>query len=207
QKYALEDSLLRHFPKEIKQTMEQIAGYKQDAELYSRHKRADFQGMTLRGVHYSDKKDAGTALIDACKVMMSPEPKEIGTYLGFKLLLSYDSFANNFRLSLKGALSHTIILGGDIHGNIQRIDNTLEALPKWLTNYEKALSDVQHQIENAKAELAKPFAQEDELREKLARLTELDVLLNMDKKENETLDTVPDNDAVGNERNRDDYER
>ena len=207
QKYALEDSLLRHFPKEVKKTMEQIAGYKRDAEHFSQHKGADFQGMTLRGVHYADKKDAGTALIEACKVMMSPEPKEIGTYLGFSLLLSYDSFTNNFRLSLKGALSHTIILGGDIHGNIQRIDNTLEALPKWLANYEKALSDVQRQIENAKAELAKPFVQEDELREKLARLTELDVILNMDKKQNETIDTEPENEVAGIERNRDEYER
>ncbi|HMM30861.1 MAG TPA: DEAD/DEAH box helicase family protein, partial [Clostridia bacterium] len=207
QKYALEDSLLRHFPKEIKQTMEQIAGYKRDAEHYSLHRSADFQGMTLRGVHYSDKKDAGTALIEACKVMMSPEPKEIGTYLGFKLLLSYDTFTNNFRLSLKGVLSHTINLGGDIHGNIQRIDNTLELLPKWLVNYEKALSDVQQQIENAKVELAKPFAQEDELREKLARLTELDVLLNMDKNQSETLDAVPDNDDIGINHTRGDYER
>jgi hypothetical protein len=206
QKYALEDSLLKHFPKEIKLTEERIEGYRQDMARYEQYKTDDFPGMTLRGVHYSEKKDAGAAIIEACKAQIMPEAREIGNYRGFVLLLSYDLTMKTFRLTLKGALSHSLILGDDIHSNIQRIDNVLESLPKWVITCEKALVDLQEQIANAKAEIDKPFAQEDELQTKTARLAELDALLNMDKKQSEELDAEPDNDQTL-ERNRDDYTR
>ncbi len=203
QKYALEDSLIKHFPKEIRIAEEQIAGYKQDMALYEQHKAEDFPGMTLCGISYAEKKDAGAALIETCKVQASPEPKEIGSYRGFALLLSYNTFGKAFRLALKGALSHTIDLSSDIHGNIQRMNNALEALPARLSVCEKALADLKQQMENSKTEIAKPFAQEEELKTKAARLAELDSLLNMDKKQNEALDVEPDNDAIEIERKRD----
>lgn len=203
QKYALEDSLIKHFPREIKLTEERIAGYRQDTALYAQHKAADFPGMMLCGIHYAEKKDAGAALIETCKAQTSPEPKEIGSYRGFALLLSYDTFGKAFRLTLKGDLSHTIDLGSDIYGNVQRMDNALEALTTRLSACEKALSDLRQQMENAKAEIAKPFAQEEELNEKAARLAALDALLNMDKRENEALDIEPESDAIEMERKRD----
>ena len=188
----MEDSLLKHYPKEIRLTQERIKGYQADIELYERHKSEAFPGMLLCGTNYTEKKDAGTAILEACKAMTSPEAKEIGTYRGFALLLSYDTFAKVFRMTLRGELSHTIELGSDIHGNIQRMENTLEAFPMRLSACEKALDTLKEQMENAKNEVEKSFAQEQELAEKTARLAELDALLNIDKRENDVLDAEPE---------------
>jgi len=155
----------------------------------------------LCDVTYAEKKDAGAALIETCKAQTSPELKEVGSFRGFTLMLSYDTFGKTFKLTLKGALSHTIDLGSDIYGNIQRMENVFEAFPAWLNACEQALANIHTQIENAKAEAEKPFAQEDELRTKSARLAELDSMLNMDKRENDTLDTVPEQEE-GKERMR-----
>ena len=119
----LEDSLLKHYPREIRLTQERINGYEMDIALYGRHKSEDFPGMLLYGTHYEEKKEAGTAILEACKAMTSPEPKEVGSYRGFTLLLSYDIIAKVFRMTLRGELSHTVELGSDVHGNIQRIEN------------------------------------------------------------------------------------
>jgi len=192
QKYAMEDKLLKHFPREVKRTEECIAGYKADIALHKQHKTEDFPGMVLCGVNYAEKKDAGIALIETCKAQTSPEPREVGSYRGFTLLLSYDTFGKTFQLTLKGTLSHTIDLGSDIHGNIQRMENVLEVFPARLNACEQALANLHIQIENAKAEMEKPFTQEDELKIKSARLAELDSMLNMDKRENDTLDAVPE---------------
>ena len=192
QKYAMEDKLLKHFPREVKRTEERIAGYKADIALYKQHKTEDFPGMVLCGANYAEKKDAGIALIETCKAQTSPEPREVGSYRGFILLLSYDTFGKIFQLTLKGMLSHTIELGSDIHGNIQRMENVLEMFPARLNACEQALANLHIQIENAKAEMEKPFTQEDELKIKSARLAELDSMLNMDKRENDTLDAVPE---------------
>lgn len=133
QKYMLEDSLLKHYPKEIRLTQERIKGYKMDIALYERHKSEDFPGMLLYGTHYAEKKEAGTAILEACKAMISPEPKEVGSYRGFTLLLSYDIVAKVFRMTLRGELSHTVEFGSDIHGNIQRMCGiTTLTLTMWL---------------------------------------------------------------------------
>ena len=192
QKYAMEDKLLKHFPREVKRTEERIAGYKADIALYKQHKTEDFPGMGLCGVNYAEKKDAGIVLIETCKAQTSPEPREVGSYRGFPLLLSYDTFGKTFQLTLKGTLSHTIDLGSDIHGNIQRMENMFEAFPVRLSACEKALDTIKEQMQNAKAEAEKPFAQEQELAEKTARLAELDALLNIDKRENDVLDAEPE---------------
>ena len=192
QKYALEDSLLKHYPKEIRLTQERIKGYQADIALYQRHKTEEFPGMVLCGISYAEKKDAGAAIIEICKAQTSPEAKEIGSYRGFALLLSFDTMSKVFRMTLRGCLSHTIELGSDIHGNIQRMENILEAFPVRLSACEKVLDTLKAQMENAKAEVEKPFAQEQELAEKTARLAELDALLNIDKRENDVLDAEPE---------------
>ena len=196
QKYMLEDSLLKHYPKEIRLTQERIKGYEMDIALYERHKSEDFPGMLLYGTHYAEKKEAGTAILEACKAMTSPEPKKVGSYRGFSLLLSYDIVAKVFRMTLRGELSHTVELGSDIHGNIQRMENVLESLPSRLSACEKALATLKEQMENAKAEVEKPFEQEQELSEKAARLAELNALLNMDKRENAALDAEPEHTEI-----------
>ena len=192
QKYALEDSLLKHYPKEIRLTQERIKGYQADIALYQRHKTEEFPGMVLCGISYAEKKDAGAAIIEICKAQTSPEAKEIGSYRGFALLLSFDTMSKVFRMTLRGSLSHTIELGSDIHGNIQRMENILEAFPVRLSACEKVLVTLKEQMENAKSEVEKPFAQEQELSEKTARLAELDALLNIDKRENDVLDAEPE---------------
>ena len=196
QKYMLEDSLLKHYPKEIRLTQERIKGYAMDIALYERHKSENFPGMLLYGTHYAEKKEAGTAILEACKAMTSPEPKEVGGYREFTLLLSYDIVAKVFRMTLRGELSHTVELGSDIHGNIQRMENVLESLPSRLSACEKALATLKEQMDNAKAEVKKPFEQEHELSEKAARLAELDALLNMDKRENAALDAEPEHTEI-----------
>ena len=192
QKYMLEDSLLKHYPQEIRLTQERINGYEADIALYGRHKSEDFPGMLLYGTHYEEKKEAGTAILEACKAMTSPEPKEVGSYRGFTLFLSYDIVAKVFRMTLRGELSHIVELGSDVHGNIQRMENMLESLPSRLSACEKALATLKEQMANAKAEVEKPFEQEQELSEKAARLAQLDALLNMDKRENAALDAEPE---------------
>ena len=181
----LEDSLLKHYPKEIRLTQERINGYEADIALYERYKSEDFPGMLLYGTHYAEKKEAGTAILEACKAMTSPEPKEVGSYRGFTLLLSYDIVAKVFRMTLRGELSHTVELGSDIHGNIQRMENMLESLPSRLSACEKALATLKEQME-----------QEQELSEKAARLAELNALLNMDKRENAALDAEPEHTEI-----------
>ena len=208
QKYAMEDRLLKYFPREVKLTEERIAGFKADMSLYEQHKTEDFPGMVLNGVNYAEKKDAGAALIETCKAQTSPELKEVGSFRGFTLMLSYDTFGKTFKLTLKGALSHTIDLGSDIHGNIQRMENAFDMFPTRLNACEQALANLQTQIENAKAEVEKPFAQEDELRTKMARLAELDAMLNMDKRENDTLDATPEQEEERTKRRSEpEYER
>lgn len=208
QKYAMEDRLLKYFPREVKLTEERIAGFKADMSLYEQHKTEDFPGMVLNGVNYTEKKDTGAALIETCKAQTSPELKEVGSFRGFTLMLSYDTFGKTFKLTLKGALSHTIDLGSDIHGNIQRMENAFDMFPTRLNACEQALANLQTQIENAKAEVEKPFAQEDELRTKTARLAELDAMLNMDKRENDTLDAAPEQEEERTKRRSEpEYER
>ena len=188
QKYALEDSLLKHYPKQIRTTQDYIEGYRKDIELYEQHKTKDFPGMVLCGITYSEKKDAGNAIIETCKAQASPEPREVGSYRGFTLLLHFDKCAQAFRMTLKGSLSHIVELGSDIYGNIQRMDNTLEGLTTREKACERVLVSLKEQRSNAELEVQKPFAQEKELSEKTARLAELDALLNIDKRDDTVID-------------------
>jgi len=194
QKYALEDKILKEYPQEIKRQNERITGYKTDAETAAKHPadKDHFPPMKIGGIFYAEKAEAGKAIIEACKGMTSPDPVALGEYRGFQMILSFDSFTKEYRVTLSGALSHTVALGSDIHGNITRLDNALERFAESLQSCETRLEEAKTQLEAAKGEVDRPFPQEQEYTEKAARLKELNILLNMDEKNHEILDAEPD---------------
>ncbi len=195
QRYAMEDNLHKYFPSQIRQIEERICGYEQDIARLDKFALGDdqkFLPMTIGGIQYVEKEFAGKALLDACKAKTSPEPAAIGEYRGFTMVLSFDTFSKAFQLTLKNVLSHSITLGSDVYGNISRIDNSLSGLPEKLEICKRGLEDLLRQVEEGKLEVEKPFAQEQELLEKAARLAELDALLNMEKCSSEMLDGEPE---------------
>lgn len=195
QRYAMEDNLYRYFPSQIRQTEERISGYEQDIARLKEPTPEDgkkFMFMMIGGIWYDEKEFAGKALLEACKAKTSPDPAEIGEYRGFKLNLSFDTFNKAFQLTMKNALSYSIILGSDVYGNILRIDNALSEIPQEMEQCKRQLEDLNRQVDEARLEVDKPFAQEQELKEKSARLVELDALLNMDKGQPEMLDGEPE---------------
>lgn len=142
-----------------------------------------------------------------CQTMLSPEATQIGSYRGLTLELAFDTFAREYRLTMIGQLRHTVTLGTDVFGNLQRMDNALEGLPIKEQTCREQLSNLQTQLETAKAEVQKPFPREEELTTKTARLEELNTLLNLDHKEPEIVDTEPDEDQRAPERRRPQLER
>ena len=210
QKYALEDAISKGFPKQIAETQARIAGYGADIATVKEntHPNGDgFSPLTLAGVTHADKKEAGAALLTMCQTMLSPEATQIGSYRGLTLELSFDTFAREYRLTMIGQLRHTVTLGTDVFGNLQRMDNALEGLPIKEQACREQLSDLQTQLETAKAEVQKPFPCEAELNTKTARLEELNSLLNLDHKEPEIVDAEPDEDQRPPERRRPQLER
>ena len=144
--------------------------------------------MVVEDTEYTEKKDAGAAILAACETMTTPDPKYIGRYRGFDMELFFDKFEKQFCITLAGSLRHTVALGTDIYGNIARIDNLIASFPDKLKAAEELLSNAKIQLANAREQIEKPFPQEEELREKTARLDKLNILLNMDHKENEIAD-------------------
>lgn len=195
QKYALEDAISKDFPKQIAETQVRIAGYGVDIATVKEntHPNGDgFSPLTLAGVTHADKKEAGAALLTMCQTMLSPEATQVGSYRGLTLELSFDTFAREYRLTMIGQLRHTVTLGTDVFGNLQRMDNALEGLPIKEQACREQFSNLQTQLETAKAEVQKPFPREAELNTKTARLEELNTLLNLDHKEPEIVDAEPD---------------
>ena len=185
QKYRLEDNITQHYPHQIAIFKERIEGFTADIEKYAKNKPEDKEQffMQVGGKPYTDKKEAGTAIIAMCKEIKGINASaDVGEYLGFKLNVTFDSFNNKFVMNVKGAMSHPMEVGTDPLGNITRINNALEAMPAQLEEAQTKLSNVEHQLETATAEVDKPFQQEAELSEKLERLAELNALLNMDEK-------------------------
>ena len=210
QKYALEDAISKGFPKQIAETQARIAGYGADIATVKEntHPNADgFSPLTLAGVTYADKKEAGAALLTMCQTMLSPEATQIGSYRGLTLELAFDTFAREYRLTMIGQLRHTVTLGTDVFGNLQRMDNALEGLPIKEQTCREQLSNLQTQLETAKAEVQKPFPREAELNTKTARMEKLNTLLNLDHKEPEIVDAEPDEDQRPPERRRPQLER
>jgi len=193
EKYALEDKIIKFYPQEIARRTDTIEGLKSDIERAKQHPKPlddSFIGMTVKGVFYSEKADAGNAILDACQAMTSPDPVPLGEYRGFQIELSFDTFEKEYKL--KGELGYSVSLGTDTFGNITRLDNALEGLPKRLEINEQELENVKTQFETAKVDVEKPFNQEEELKTKTARLNELNALLNVDKRENEIVGGEPD---------------
>ena len=184
QQYRLEDNLLRFFPEQIEQNKGFIAGFEADMKTLAEHPHPDdgFAGMTVRGDVLTDKENAGAALVDAFKEVKGLEPVPIGSYRGFQMSLTLEDFGRDYVLTLKGQMSHRVTLGKDPRGNLTRIDNALNGMTDRLTTVRSKLDSLYSQMETAKAELGKPFPQEEELRVKSARLAELNIALNIDDK-------------------------
>ena len=202
QVYALEELVYRKYPEEITRLTELIEGYGQDVALAAAHPKAQegFCGMEVDGRHYAEKEDAGKAIIDVCTRMTGSDAVLLGQYRGFSMVLAYDGRSNEYRITLKGTLSHTVTLGADVFGNITRLDNALENLAGSLEAEQNRLEETRGQLENARAELQTPFAREAELAEKTKRLKELNILLNMDEKDKTLMDDGPDEGAEMPER-------
>lgn len=191
QRYALEDQIIKEFPQKIKSLEQRIEGFKVDIDQLKRNTEPNedgFSPMFMPGGVVRDKKDAGDAILGLCKSMTTPDPISIGQYRGFDMELSFDTFSREYKITLIHQLRHTVTLGTDIFGNIQRLDNALGAFEERMAACVEQLENTHVQLENAKVEVQKPFPQEEELKTKTERLNELNALLNLDKKENEIVD-------------------
>ena len=210
EKYGLEDKVIKFYPQQIAYLKSRVEGLTKDVETAKSHpKPIDEQplGMMVSGVSYSEKAEAGQAIINACKSMNSPDAIPLGEYRGFQMELYFDTVQRNYVVKLKGETSRDVPLGDDAHGNIVRIDNGIERFEETLADTKNSLENTEKQFETAKQEIEKPFAKEEELKAKTARLDELNILLNMDKKENEIVGGEPDEgEAVGGRKEKS-YER
>ena len=210
EKYGLEDKVIKFYPQQIAYLKSRVEGLTKDVETAKLHpKPIDEQplGMTVSGVSYSEKAEAGQAIINACKSMNSPDAIPLGEYRGFQMELYFDTVQRNYVVKLKGETSRDVPLGDDSHGNIVRIDNGIERFEETLADTKNSLENTEKQFETAKQEIEKPFAKEEELKAKTVRLDELNILLNMDKKENEIVGGEPDEgEAVGGRKEKS-YER
>lgn len=209
QHYELEDRILQHFPKEIKELERLISAYESDAPLAEQHKpqgEDKFCPMTLQGVTYTEKADAGKMLLAICKEYPMSQPKEIGSYRGFKMEIYYDTFNTHYCMYLCGSMKHKVELGVDALGNLTRMDNELAKLPVKLDAAKTRREEILSQLENAKEEVQKPFAFENELKEKTERLNALNIELNLDKKD-EVIDAEPEENSEPPEKKCTDRER
>ena len=210
EKYGLEDKVIKFYPQQIAYLKSRVEGLTKDVETAKLHpKPIDEQplGMMVSGVSYSEKAEAGQAIINACKSMNSPDAIPLGEYRGFQMELYFDTVQRNYVVKLKGETSRDVPLGDDAHGNIVRIDNGIERFEETLADTKNSLENTEKQFETAKQEIEKPFAKEEELRAKTARLDELNILLNMDKKENEIVGGEPDEGEPVGGRKEKSYER
>lgn len=208
ERYSLEDKVLKDFPRDIARYTSRIDGFIKDIATAKHNPKSiadTFVGMIVNGVRYDEKADAGQAIIDVCKTLPDSNTYPLGEYRGFKMEVHYEPFSHQHRVEIKGAISHQGVLGSDPLGNITRIDNVIDGLEKVLENEKAELYNTQKQLEIAKEQLRKPFSREDELKQKEARLSELNALLNVDKKENEIVND--DNEIVNDSPQRSEIDR
>lgn len=193
--YDLEDRVLKYYPQTIKEYEERIAGYENDAALVEQHKpqgEDKFCPMTLKGMTYTEKADAGEMLLAICKDYPMSAPTEIGSYRGFRMEIYYDTVNAHYCMNLCGKAKHKVDLGADAHGNLTRIENELSKLPARLEAAKTKKAETIAQLETAKEEIKKPFAFEDELKEKTERLNALNIELNLNEKDTSVMDTEPE---------------
>ena len=205
--YSLESDIISRYPKRISEYTQNAEGYKEDITRRDENTHPDedgFSPMVLEDKTYTDKKAAGSALLEICHNMKSPDPVPLGQYRGFRMELEFDRFNKVFSISMYGARRYSVGLGTDIFGNIQRLDNALSSLETWVQQAEHVVEETKKQLEAAKIEAQRPFPQEDELNEKQARLNQLNIELNMDQHDNVVLDDDRDE---GAEKTHSDVER
>lgn len=208
ERYSLEDKVLKDFPRDIARYTSRIDGFIKDIATAKQNPKSiadTFIGMIVNGVRYDEKADAGQVIIDVCKTLPDSNTYPLGEYRGFKMEVHYEPFSHQHRVEIKGAISHQGVLGSDPLGNITRIDNVIDGLEKVLENEKAELYNTQKQLEIAKEQLRKPFSREDELKQKEARLSKLNALLNVDKKENEIVND--DNEIVNDSPQRSEIDR
>ena len=198
QKYRLEDKLLKTFPEEIQKQKTRIAALQQDSQIAAAHPqdKENFCGMTIKGMVYDDKKAAGERLLLARQEMPNADMMLLGTYRGFELNIRFDSFKNEHQAVLRAELSYPVLLGDDARGNITRLDNAIDNFADRIADAENALQNLEQQKQAAEVEVAKPFAQEEELAEKSARLAELNALLNIDRDRSSSQDAPEETEAT-----------
>ena len=209
QRYALEDQIIKVFPQKIAAYEQHITGYTADMAYLAEHTHPNedgFSPMEIEGKVYTDKKAAGSAILEACHAKKSPDAAPLGQYRGFSMELSFNAMRREFEITLKNKMSYSTFLGTDIFGNIQRLDNVLAEMEKRIQTCEELLADTRVQFANAKIAVEQPFPQDEELKTKSARLDELNILLNLDKRENEIVDGDIDESEVEMPQRRD-YER
>lgn len=210
EKYELEDKIIKFYPQEISLLTARVDGLKADLEIAKAHpKEVDgkFAGMVIDGYSYTEKAEGGQMIIEACKAKTTSEPTPLGEYRGFKMELEFDTFERAYAVKLKGHFTHSVTLGTDVYGNITRIDNAADNIEARLHKAEEQLENTKAQLETAKVEVEKPFAQEDELKQKMTRLTELNALLDMDKGDTPVVGGEPDEGDIVPERRTKELER
>lgn len=191
QRYGLEDALIKKYPRDIAEQEERIKSLAEDMETAKNNtvpNENGFSPMVVMGTAYTEKADAGKAILDVCERITSPDGRPLGAYRGFQTDIGFDTTTREFFITLRGALFHKVPLGQDANGIITRLDNAIAGFEKLKGGYELLLEELHKQVENAKAEIAKPFPREAELDGKCRRLAELNAELNMDKRENEIVD-------------------
>lgn len=190
--YDLEDKITRSYPNQIKEIQEKIQALEDDVKQLEENtilNEDGFSKIKIKGVEYTDKEQAGKAILETCKTKTNPDLEEIGEYRGFKLELGFNSLEKQFTMTMKNKYSYSIFLGSDIYGNITRINNALDGIKDKIPDQKLRLEDIEKQLETAKIEVQKPFPKELELKEKMKRLEELNILLKIDEKEKQVLDT------------------
>lgn len=203
--YDLEDKVRKTYPNQIKGLENTISGYEKDIVVRDNNKKDIFE-MTINGIKYNERAEAGEKIVEECRKMRSPNPVEIGEFCGFKIEISFNSFSREFIVDLKSNLSHPTLLGESNSGNVIRIENLLSNLETKLEGKKTELENVKIQYENAKNEIKRPFPREEELQEKTKRLNELNVLLNLNEKTNEIIDDEKEEDRYSS-KTKEDYER
>lgn len=193
--YDLEDKITRSYPNQIKEIQEKIQALEDDVKQLEENtilNEDGFSKMKIKGVEYTDKEQAGKAILETCKTKTNPDLEEIGEYRGFKLELGFNSLEKQFTMTMKNKYSYSIFLGSDIYGNITRINNALDGIKDKIPDQKLRLEDIEKQLETAKIEVQKPFPKELELKEKMKKLKELNILLKIDEKEKQVLDASND---------------